>query len=73
MPDKGDARQLGLKVYRERAQRWREAADKLPPGEAPNAHIALAEGATRGSCTLLRSTWADLNTCNHSEPAPPPR
>jgi hypothetical protein len=31
------------KVYRDRAQQWRDAADKLPPGEARDAYASLAQ------------------------------
>jgi hypothetical protein len=31
-------------VYRERARQWREAAEKLPPGETRKVHVTLAEG-----------------------------
>jgi hypothetical protein len=39
MPGNWDPR-----VYRERAQQWRDAAAALPPGETRDAYIAIYEG-----------------------------
>ena len=35
------------KVYRERAEQWREAAAGLPPGKERDACLALSEGYER--------------------------
>jgi hypothetical protein len=51
-------------VYRERAQRWREAAEKLPPGETRDATFILAEGYEN----LARLIEIDL-AGDHSEAA----
>jgi hypothetical protein len=68
MPDSWDPQ-----VYRERAQRWREAAEKLPPGETRNAQIALAEGY-ENLARLIELDRVDMAACNRSGPAqPPPR
>jgi hypothetical protein len=39
MPDNWDPQ-----IYRERAQRWRNAARAIPPGDTRDACVALEEG-----------------------------
>jgi len=42
MPENPD-----LLLYRERAAKWREAADALPPGERRNNYLAISESYLR--------------------------
>jgi hypothetical protein len=55
-------------VYRERARQWREAADRLSPGETRNAHITLAEGY-ENLARFIGVDLSDMVACDHSEAA----
>jgi hypothetical protein len=49
---------LGSAVYRERAQAWQAAADKMAAGETQDAYLALAEGYAK-LAALIEQDRAD--------------